>query len=109
VIVFLTSVLEASAPVLSWHAPQRGSSGTFRFLPFGIRIAPATGWSSQASPPAGGRAARFERSHSAAVQTCDVYWVGDTNPPTMYFGMWLNYFYFDTDEKLIGFDRWVLD
>jgi hypothetical protein len=70
---------------------------------------PPTGWSSQVSPPAGGRAAMFERSHPGAVETCDVYWVGHTNAPSMYFGRWLNYFYFDRDEKLIGFDRWVID
>jgi hypothetical protein len=70
---------------------------------------PATGWSSHVSPPAGGRAVMFERSHPGAVEACDVYWVGHTNPPSIYFGIWLNYFYFDRDEKLIGFDRWVID
>src|SRR5450755_2162471 len=58
---------------------------------------PLTGWSSQVSPPAGGRAAMFERSHPGAVEACDVYWVGHTNAPSMYFGRWLNYFYFDRD------------
>jgi hypothetical protein len=51
----------------------------------------------------------FERSHPSAVEACDVYWVGHTNPPSMYYGKRLNYFYFDGDEKLIGFDRWVID
>jgi len=70
---------------------------------------PATGWSSQTSPPAGARAVMFERSHPDAVEACDVYWVGHTNAPNMYFGKWLNYFYFGANEKLIGFDRWVID
>ncbi len=70
---------------------------------------PTTGWSSQVSPPAGARAAMFERSHSGAVEACDVYWLGHTNAPRMYYGKWLNYFYFDRDQKLIGFDRWVID
>ena len=70
---------------------------------------PATGWSREVSPPAGGRAAMFERYHPGAVEACDVYWVGHTNAPRMYFGKWLNYFYFDRDQKLIGFDRWVID
>ena len=71
---------------------------------------PATGRSGQVSPPAGGRAAMFERSHpGATVEAYDVFWVGHTNRPSMYFGKWLDYFYFDRDEKLIGFDRWVID
>ena len=70
---------------------------------------PATGWSSQISPPAGRYAAIFEHSHPDAVGACDVYWVGHTNAPSIYFGKWLNYFYFDRDDKLIGFDRWVID
>jgi len=51
----------------------------------------------------------FERSHPGAVEMCDVYWVGHTNAPRMYRGPWLNYFYFDRKEKLIGFDRWVIE
>ena len=70
---------------------------------------PATGWSSQVSPPAGRFASMFERSHPGAVEACDVYWVGHTNAPGMYYGKFLNYFYFDREQKLIGFDRWAID
>ena len=70
---------------------------------------PPSGWSSQDSPPAGGFASMFERSHPGAVEACEVYWVGHTNAPTIYFGKWLNYFYFDREEKLIGFDKWVIN
>ena len=71
---------------------------------------PVTGWSSHVLPPAGGRAVKFERSHEGSlVEKCDVYWVGHTNAPKMNYGIWLNYFYFDGDDKLIGFDRWVID
>jgi hypothetical protein len=70
---------------------------------------PPTGWSSQDSPPAGGRAAMVERSLPGAVSACDVFWVGHTNAPKMYFGKRLDYFYFDRDEKLIRFDWWILD
>jgi len=71
---------------------------------------PATGWSRQVAPPAGRFAASFESSRpGVAVEACDVYWVGHTNAPTMYYGKWLNYYYFDRDQKLIGFARWVID
>ena len=71
---------------------------------------PISGWSRQVSPPAGGRAVHFESSHPGTVaEACGVYWVGHTNAPRMYYGIWFNYFYFDQDEKLIGFDQWVLD
>jgi hypothetical protein len=71
---------------------------------------PASGWSRQVSPPAGGQAAMFEGSHAGAtVEACDVYWIGHTNAPSMYYGKRLNYFYFDRDDKLIGFDWWVID
>ena len=44
------------------------------------------------------------------VKACEVYLVGHTNAPKgSYYGKWLNYFYFDRDEKLIGFDRLVID
>ena len=70
---------------------------------------PPAGWSVQVSPPAGGRAAMFEGSHPGAVEACDVYWVGHTNAPRIYSGKWLNYFYFDRSDKLIGFERWVME
>jgi len=70
---------------------------------------PAGGWSSQISPPAGGQAATFERFHSDAVEACDVYWVGHTHAPAMYYGIRLNYFYYDRNQRLIGFERWVID
>ncbi|SRR6266498_2998091 len=71
---------------------------------------PKSGWSIRVSRPAGGRAARFESSHNGrVVQTCEVYWVGHTNAPRIYCGIWLDYFYFDRDEKLIGYDRFVID
>jgi hypothetical protein len=70
---------------------------------------PASGWSSQVSPPAGGRAEMFDSSHSGAVAACDVYWVGHTNPPSTYFGKRLDYFYYDRDEKLIESEIWVID
>src|SRR5438132_1369271 len=50
---------------------------------------PPAGWSRQVSPPAGERAARFEQSHAGAVHSCDVYWIGHTNAPRMYYGKWL--------------------
>lgn len=71
---------------------------------------PTTGWSKEVSPPADGRAVRFEHSHpDAKVESCDVYWIDHTDPPAMYYGIWLDYFYFDHKQKLIGFDRWVID
>jgi hypothetical protein len=70
---------------------------------------PSVGWSSQVSPPAGRFAASFEGWHPDAVEACDVYWLGHTNAPSMYYGKWLNYFYFDRKQKLIGFEKWVID
>jgi hypothetical protein len=71
---------------------------------------PTNGWSSRIAPPAGGRALRFESSHpGVVVQNCDVYWVGHTNRPSMYYGQWLHYFYFDNRNKLVGFNSVVLD
>lgn len=71
---------------------------------------PAGGWSRVVSPPAGGRAVMFEFSHPGIiVEACDVYWIGHTNRPSMYYGQWLKYFYFDRDQKLIGFDTRVID
>jgi hypothetical protein len=71
---------------------------------------PVSGWSKRDSPPAGGRVVRFESSHpGTVVEECEVYWVGHTNAPRMYYGIWLSYYYFDRDEKLIAFDRSVID
>jgi hypothetical protein len=70
---------------------------------------PTAGWSSRISPPAGSRAARFERSHACVVGACDVYWVGHADAPRTYDGISLTYFYFDRDDELIGFDTWVID
>jgi len=71
---------------------------------------PTNGWSRRIATPAGGRAVQFESSHSGVVvQHCDVYWVGHTNRPSMYYGIWLHYFYFDNGNKLVGFNSWVLD
>ena len=70
---------------------------------------PPAGWSRGDSPPAGGRAARFESSPSGAVESCDVYWIGHAYPPKTHFGKRLDCFYFDRDEKLIGFDWCILD
>jgi hypothetical protein len=71
---------------------------------------PVTGWSNEVSPPAGEFAAKYESSNvGIVVASCDVYWVGHTSAPKMYYGKWLNYFYFDRNDKLIGFDRAVID
>ena len=71
---------------------------------------PLEGWSRNAFPPAGRFAGRFEASHGGAtVEHCDVYWIGHTNAPKIYYGIWLNYFYFDQEMKLIGFDWRVID
>jgi hypothetical protein len=71
---------------------------------------PTNGWSRRIAPPAGSRAMQFEFSHpSVVVQYCDVYWVGHTNRPSMYYGLRLHYFYFDSGNKLLGFKSWVLD
>jgi hypothetical protein len=71
---------------------------------------PPTGWSRQVSPPAGERAMVFESSKPGTiVEACDVYWIGHTNAPKMYYGKRLDYFYFDRDEKLIGFDWRIID
>jgi hypothetical protein len=43
------------------------------------------------------------------VQFCDVYWVGHTNAPQTYYGKSLSYFYFDRDQKLTRFEKWVID
>jgi hypothetical protein len=40
---------------------------------------------------------------------CDVYWIGHTTTPKMYYGKKLHYFYFDRDEKLIGYDWRIFD
>ena len=71
---------------------------------------PDGGWSRQFSQPAGRFAGRFESSHPGiGVEACDVYWIGHTNAPSMYYGIPLNYYYFDSEQKLIGFDKWVID
>ncbi len=71
---------------------------------------PVTGWSGDVSPPAGGQAAAFESSNAGIiVETCDVYRVGHTNALKMYYGIWLDYFYFDRNDRLVGSGRWVID
>jgi cytochrome c len=71
---------------------------------------PATGWSGKISPPAGRSAVRFEFAHpGSTVEACDVYWVGHTKAPNTFYGIWLNYFYFDRDDNLVGFERLVRD
>jgi len=71
---------------------------------------PEAGWTREVSPPAGGRAARFEMTNPGMiVEMCDVYWIGHTHAPRTYYGKRLDYFYFDCDEKLIGFEWCILD
>jgi hypothetical protein len=73
-------------------------------------LRPTNGWSRRVALPAGARAMKFEFSHSGVVvQHCDVYWVGHTNRPSMYYGIWLHYFYFDNGNKLVGFNSVILD
>src|SRR3974377_133867 len=50
---------------------------------------PVDGWSNRVSFPAGGRAQTFETSHpGTTVESCDVYWIGHTGKPVIYYGMW---------------------
>jgi hypothetical protein len=71
---------------------------------------PKGGWSSDDCRPAGGPARAFESSHEGnSVQTCEVYLLGSTHAPSSYYGHWLNFFYFDSDERLIGFERRIFD
>ena len=77
---------------------------------FASATRPATGWTRQVSPPAGREVLRFESSHpDQLVQSCDVYRVGHRKAPSMYYGIRLDYFYFDRDDKLIGFNWIILD
>ena len=78
---------------------------------------PIQGWSGDIDFPTGSSAGDFERLHAGiVVQICDVYWVGHTNnpkiyniPKTFYFGRRLDYFYFDEQDRLVGFERWTID
>ena len=71
---------------------------------------PVGGWSELIYPLYGNSADRFERRHqNTIVDSCDVYWVGHTNAPRIQEGIWLDYFLFDRNEKLVGFDKRVID
>jgi hypothetical protein len=69
---------------------------------------PENGWSWRSSRSAGGFALTFENSHPGTiVQSCDVYWPGHTNAPVVYDGVRLQYLFFDSNDRLIGFDSGV--
>jgi hypothetical protein len=71
---------------------------------------PDTGWSREVSPPAGSFAGWYESSHpNSNVESCDVFWIGHTNAPAVYFGIRLRYFYFDREQKLIAHEGWVIN
>src|SRR5262249_5666606 len=74
---------------------------------------PSTGGSKEISRPAGSMAMRFERSHAGtAVAKCDVYWLGHYDAPgeaTGYAGVDLTYFYFDGNDKMMGYETLIFD
>ena len=74
---------------------------------------PSTGWSAAGDVPykAARAALAFEGSHAGAVvQTCEVYWIGrHTSVPMVAGGVWFDYLYFDSQGRLVGFNRRFVD
>ena len=74
---------------------------------------PAAGWSStdDSDNQAGRASFRYERDHpESAVQSCEVYWVGrHTSVPLVAGGVWFDYLYFDSQDRLLGYHRRFLD
>lgn len=74
---------------------------------------PASGWSStdDSNQQASRAAFHFEREHPGArVESCEVYWVGrHTSVPLVAGGVWWDYLFFDSQDKLVGYRRRFLD
>ncbi len=74
---------------------------------------PTTGWSSadDSNHQASGAAFHYEREHpDSTVASCEVYWVGrHTSAPLVAGGVWWDYLFFDSHDKLLGYHRRFLD
>ena len=75
-------------------------------LPMTIKFRPQSGWAkNDASPERIAEfAGRFESTHAAIVQTCKVYWISHG-----VMGVWWDYLYFGADDRLLGFERRLMD
>lgn len=74
---------------------------------------PTLGWSStdDGSHQAGRAAFHYEHEHpGAVVHSCEVYWVGrHTSVPLVAGGVWWDYLFFDSEDRLLGYHRRFLD
>jgi hypothetical protein len=74
---------------------------------------PACGWSStdDSNNQASRAAFHFERKHpDVKVESCEVYWVGrHTSAPLAVGGVWWDYLFFDSHDRLLGYHRRFLD
>ena len=74
---------------------------------------PASGWSPAdgGDHQAGMAAFRHEHDHPGSdVASCEVYWVGrHTSAPLAAGGVWWDYLFFDSHDKLLGHHRRFLD
>jgi apolipoprotein N-acyltransferase len=74
---------------------------------------PSAGWAAASKDDlrAARAAAAFEQAHTGAVvQTCEVYWIPrHTSVPVAAGGVWFDYLYFDSDKKLLGWNRRFVD
>jgi hypothetical protein len=74
---------------------------------------PTAGWlaTDDSNDQAGRAAFHYERAHPApSVQSCEVYWVGrHTSVPLVAGGVWFDYLFFDSQDRLLGYHRRFLD
>ena len=74
---------------------------------------PPAGWSAtdDSNHQANRAAVHFEREHpDTMVRSCEVYWVGrHTSVPLAVGGVWWDYLFFDSQDKLLGYHRRFLD
>jgi hypothetical protein len=74
---------------------------------------PQSGWSStdDSNHQASRAAFHYERGHpGTSVALCEVYWIGrHTSVPLAVGGVWWDYLFFDSHDKLLGYHRRFLD
>lgn len=76
--------------------------------PHRVAERPAAGWEDQkgGSEQTGASARAFEEKHAVSVQTCHVYWIPRG---IMGLGIFWDYLYFGSDDRLLGFNRRFVD
>jgi hypothetical protein len=84
-----------------------------RLAPMSSVSRPTTGWSStdKSNHQASRFAFYYERQHpDTRVESCEVYWIPRlTSVPLAIGGIWFDYLFFDSHDKLLGYQRAFLD